>query len=345
MKTIFFRVDGNEIIATGHVMRCISIAKQAVRYHCQVIFVTADDKMHSLIEQQGFVCNSLHSKWNDLESETEQMLSYIDQNKVKLLFVDTYYVTEAYLQALSDHTRVVYLDDLNRFVYPVHTVVNYGIWSMQLYDKERYKKQQLETNFLLGARYIPLREEFENVKYQVHSAVKKVLVTTGGTDQLHVSEKLLEAVMQERDLNGLEYHVIVGCFNKNKDKLYQIAEKYKSVCLHENVTNMAWWMQQCDVAISASGTTLYELAACGIPTICLEVADNQRGAVKWQEDKYMLYAGNVFEEPDRTIEQCLRHLRNYVFDYELRCEYSARMQALIDGKGAGRIAKYLSDLL
>lgn len=341
MKTIFFRVDGNEIIATGHVMRCISIAKQAIRYHCQVVFVTADDKMHSLIEQQGFVCNSLHSKWNDLESETEQMLSYIDQNKVKLLFVDSYYVTEAYLQALSCHTRVVYLDDLNRFVYPVHTVVNYGIWSMRLYDKERYKKQQLETNFLLGARYIPLREEFENVKYQVHSTVKKVLVTTGGTDQLHVSEKLLEAVMREADLNGLEYHVIVGCFNKNKDKLYQIAEKYKSVCLHENVTNMAWWMQQCDVAISASGTTLYELAACGIPTICLEVADNQRGAEQWERDGYMFYAGNAMTDMDKCVRRCVEELIILKDNRERRMNKSRKMQTLVDGLGAERIAKYL----
>lgn len=36
-------------------------------------------------------------------------------------------------------------------------------------------------------------------------------------------------------------------------------------------------MEKCDVAISACGSTLYELAVCGVPTIGIIIADNQIG--------------------------------------------------------------------
>ncbi len=35
-----------------------------------------------------------------------------------------------------------------------------------------------------------------------------------------------------------------------------------------------------DLAISAGGNTLYELCACGIPTIAIIIADNQRKFVQ-----------------------------------------------------------------
>jgi spore coat polysaccharide biosynthesis predicted glycosyltransferase SpsG len=139
----------------------------------------------------------------------------------------------------------------------------------------------------------------------------------------------------------LEYHVIVGYFNQNKERLYSLAGHHPNLHLHENVTNMSEWMRTCDIAVSAAGTTTYELCACGIPSICLEIADNQKGAAAWEEKGYMYYAGNASLDMDTCMDKCTEYLLKYTQNREIRKNHSRRMQSLVDGRGAGRIAQYL----
>jgi UDP-2,4-diacetamido-2,4,6-trideoxy-beta-L-altropyranose hydrolase len=341
MKHIYIRVDGNEIIATGHVMRCLSIAEQIRKLGAEVTFVVADDRPRALIEDRGFAVDVLNTQWNDLDKETEVLCAYVQKHQVKVLLLDSYYVTERYLQRIIQYTKIVYVDDMNRFAYPVHTLINYGVFTDRSMYEKTYQVAGVPVHFLIGSEYIPLREEFARRSYKVRDTVQKVLITTGGTDQLNVAGNLLEWIAANPVLMGLEYHVIVGCFNQNKKKLYSLAESCANIYLHENVTNMSEWMRSCDVAISAAGTTTYELCACGIPSICLEVADNQEGAVAWEKNGYMGYAGNAAKEMEQCLLRCEDLLLKYIDNYELRKKRSERMQALVDGRGAMRIAEYV----
>lgn len=343
MKQIYIRVDGNEIIATGHVMRCLSIAEQIRKAGAEVIFIVADDRPKALIEGRGFSVDVLDTIWNDLNEEIGRLCDYVKECNVKVLLLDSYFVTKEYLQNLSQYTKIVYIDDLNRFVYPVHTVINYGAFAKPALYDESYRLAGLDTKFLIGSRYVPLREEFTLKPFKVQEVLEKVLITTGGTDQLNVAGDLLSRLVKNRELAELEYHVIVGCFNQNREKLHLLADKNPNIYLHENVDNMSDWMRSCDAAISAAGTTIYELCACGIPTICLEIADNQEGAAIWEDTGYMLYAGNAYRDREQCMQGCLEALLKYKDSYEERKDKSMRMQSLIDGYGAVRIAKYLLD--
>jgi UDP-2,4-diacetamido-2,4,6-trideoxy-beta-L-altropyranose hydrolase len=341
MKHIYIRVDGNEIIATGHVMRCLSIAEQIRKLGAEVTFIVADGRPCSLIEDRGFSVDVLGTQWDDLDKETEVLCSYVKKHQVEVLLLDTYYVTKDYLQKITQYIKIVYVDDLNRFAYPVHTLINYGVFTEKSMYESTYQEAGIHTHFLIGSEYIPLREEFAGQTYEVRDTVEKILITTGGTDQLNVAGNLLERIVGNSGLMGLEYHVIVGCFNRNKEKLYSLAANYSNIYLHENVTNMSEWMNCCDVAISAAGTTTYELCACGIPSICLEVADNQEGAVAWEKNGYMSYAGNAAKAMEQCMSRCVELLSEYVGSYELRKKRSERMQDLVDGCGAMRIAEYV----
>ncbi len=341
VKKIYIRVDGNEIIATGHVMRCLSIAEQVRKQGAEVTFVVADDRPCSLIKSKGFSVDVLETVWNDLERETEIICNYVIDHSVELLLVDTYYVTVNYMERLSKYTRIVYIDDLSRTTHPIQAVVKYNIFTgIDVYENT-YRTAGLDTHCLVGSKYIPLREEFMYQPYQVKQEVSRVLITTGGTDQLNVAYNLLQEFMLHSKLNTLEYHVIVGCFNQNKELLIQLASQYSNIRLHENVNNISEWMRFCDVAVSAAGTTTYELCACGIPSICLAVADNQEGAVKWERHGYMKYAGNAYTDMNQCMKMCVDALLGYINSYDDRKEKSAVMQSLVDGYGAKRIAEYM----
>lgn len=341
MKHIYVRVDGNEIIATGHVMRCLSIAEQVRKLGVEVTFIVADERPCELIKQKGFSVDVLHTVWDDLDGEIDVIRTYINEKQVDIVLLDSYYATERYMEAISQCTKVIYVDDLSKCAYPVHTLIHYWAFANLEKYKEPYIALGKETSFLIGGKYVPLREEFSYVPFQVEKEVRKVLITTGGTDQLNVAGKLLKRLQNDDDCNNLEYHVIVGCFNQNRDELRDLQQKYSNIHLHENVNNMSEWMRFCDVAISAAGTTTYELCACGIPSICLEIADNQEGAIMWEQEGYMKYAGNAYKDMESCIEQCRKALIEYQNRYEERLEISKRMQSLVDGCGACRIAEYI----
>ena len=340
MDDFYIRVDGNEIIATGHVMRCITIAQQLQKMGVNPIFILADSYPSEIIKNYGFEFTVLDSKWDDLDTEIEKISRFIEEREISSMLIDSYYVTPAYLEAVSAHTKVIYIDDIQKFAYPVDAIIHYNAFV----EADSYKaavSKDCNISFLLGGRYAPLREEFFYQAYKVRDEVKKVLITTGGTDKYNVAGHLLDLLREKSDFNNVEYHVVSGIFNINADYLKKLAAEQPNIYLHENAHNMSELMRMCDVAISAAGTTLYELCACGIPTICFTIADNQRSAKKWQNAGIMYYAGNVEESIDDCVDNCYIGLKEYMADKSIRMDYSKKMQSMVDGYGAKRIAEYI----
>lgn len=344
MKKVYIRVDGNEKIATGHVMRCLSIAIQLRKYGMKVVFLLADVRSKDLVEEKGFSVKVLDTTWNNLSEETEIICEFIMNSPCHALILDTYYITKDYLQKLSNYTKIIYIDDLLKFDYDVYTIIRYNPFVKKEDYLQLYNGSQKIPDLLLGSSYIPLREEFSSVTNEISKSVRKVLITMGGTDQLNVAGHIVDMATKDENCRELEYHIIVGKFNQNRDKLQKYSSKYNNIVIHENVVAMSQWMRKCDVAISAGGSTLYELCACGIPTICMEIADNQIGAIKWKENDYMEYVGNACKDMTDCVSKCVKYLTVYMRDYELRVRRSVKMQELVDGKGAMRIAKYIDEL-
>ena len=115
---------------------------------------------------------------------------------------------------------------------------------------------------------------------------------------------------------------------------------FTNVHIHRAVTDMEVYMQRADMAVAAGGTTLYELCAVGTPTISYSFADNQLDNVRqFEEDEIIDYAGDVRQED--VIGKINIYLDRYYENQILRQERAKKMQALVDGKGARRIAEVL----
>ena len=98
-------------------------------------------------------------------------------------------------------------------------------------------------------------------------------------------------------------------------------------------------MKSADIAISAAGTTLYELCACGTPTISYVIADNQTDNAVWfDENNIIEFAGDV--RLDDIGHNLARIMPKYC-DRAYRENLSVEMQELVDGRGAGRIVEVL----
>lgn len=328
-KRLYIRVDMNQTIATGHVMRCLSIAAAARDEGVDAIFILADDQAEDLIHSKGFRTIVLNSTWNDLEKELPDLLDLIARETIETILVDSYYVTEKYLAALNKVTSVAYIDDLNSFHYPVDTLIAYANY----WKKMNYEENYPDTKLLLGCSYVPLRKEFQNLPPKlIRENVENLLILTGGSDNFGISENILDhlSLKQYKIIN-----VICGRYYEKFDYLKAKYQDFENVHLYQAVENIIGYMLDADIAISAGGTTLYELCATGTPTITYAFADNQLDNVRqFEKDGMMHYLGDIrYEDVYENTNDVLIKLNRC----DIRKNISDRMRKFLDGMGANRI--------
>lgn len=341
---IYIRADANEMIGTGHVMRCLSIAGELKRQGEDVTFLIADERSKKMIVEKGFLVICLHSTWNDLEQELDGLLHIIEEEKITLLMIDSYYVTEYYLQELHQHTRLVYIDDLNTFLYSVDLLINYNIYAPQLDYEKCYKRAGFFTKFLLGCKYVPLREEFRDACHKQREQVLRIMITSGGTDSYNVIGNLLEVLCYQEWFSDFQYDIIVGRFNQNRKMLQERWKSFENVHFFCNVPNMSDYMKQCDIAVTAAGSTVYELCACGVPSIIYTFADNQLAIAHTVSEMSLLpWVGDVREDLKTCMDNIISEIESLKNDKGIRNRQSQGMMHLVDGKGCARIVKEIRE--
>jgi UDP-2,4-diacetamido-2,4,6-trideoxy-beta-L-altropyranose hydrolase len=347
---IAFRVDANESVATGHLMRCLAMAVELRKRGKECIFFLAEKKETKRLEEKKFPYVVLESRWDCLEEEIPVLEKIIRRYSPECLVVDSYQVTENYLEKLESMVPVLYIDDMAEHVWKVFMVLHYTDWMEDASYQERYRGSK--TKVLVGMNYVPLREEFypgrENDPGKKSQKNKRnhVLITTGGTDAYNVAGKLLKHVLEEKKkeserekFQNIDFHVIVGSMNRYRDELEAMEKRYSNIILHHNVNNMGELMRNSDIAISAGGTTLFELCACQVPSVCFSFADNQKEfAEAMGKHGIMLYAGDARDTRKDFIGNLAKALERLQQDSVLAETLRNNMGRLVDGNGTKRIA-------
>ena len=331
---IYIRADANSYIGMGHIMRCLSIA-DAARNNCQdVEFILADDTVEELVENSGYKSIVLHSNYEHMEDE----LSLWPDNNPNIVIVDSYYVTNAYLMSLKKIFKngiIIYIDDLLASPYPVDVLINYNIYARKKDYEELYYRCNNKPQFILGLKYIPLRKMFRGIEEKKQKEmVKDVLITTGGADLEHIALSIVKA----RPSN-YTYHILIGALNVDSDEIKELSSEMNNIIIHENVIDMQSLISNMDIAVSAAGSTIYEICACGVPLITYISADNQiEGAETIANIGLAKNIGDIREISNFT-SALFDEVAILASDYDKRKKVGKRMQKLIDGFGANRIVK------
>lgn len=362
---VVIRADANSKIGMGHVMRCLSVADALLKRGEEVLFVTADDTPVPLLTKKGVPYRVLHTDYADMEAELPELWEVLRElpqraesseealpQRNAAILVDSYYVTEKYLAALKKRITTIYMDDIYAFSYPVDMLINYNIYGEEMgYEKDA---AFADTKLLLGTEYVPLREEFSAGAGYVQSrkvlslgaanvtpaADGGILITTGGSDSFNLAGQLLMEAMKYDALKEKENHVVSGSLNPHIGELQALAQKHENIHIHCNVTNMAELMAESEVALSAGGSTLYELCAMGVPVIAFSFAENQERLVQtFVKRGIAQYGGNYRTDGNKMIQNTIAGLETLLEDENLRTEYRKKARTLVDGKGAGRIAE------
>lgn len=337
---IGFRADANKTIATGHIMRCMTIADEVRALGEEVIFYVADEESAEFVKNRQFKYEVLNTDWSNPMEELESLAQKLVEEAVKLLVCDSYSFTKDYFVNLKtktdDTVKIAYIDDLCADIYPVDMLINYNAYAHTLDYSGKYGEG---AKLLLGPMYAPLRSQFAKQYDKNSYGQKQVLIASGGGDPYGVGLALMEEIAQRKELTDIDFYVVAGG-QTDSNKMARLAWCSHNIFLEKNVTEMAKLMSQCDVAISAAGTMLTELCAMKVPTIEYVMADNQQqNSDYYSSQGLMIAGGDIRKDVKLTAKHMIDELCD-LLDDELRLiDMKKKLVGICDGQGAIRIAK------
>jgi len=346
------RADGNNQIGIGHVMRCLTIADALKEIGENVVFFAADPGCEEVITARGFQCCVLKTSFDDMESELELLQTVMEKTKVDRLLIDSYYVTEEYLNRLRECVATIYLDDVDSFPYPVDLLVNYNVFAKALdypygveYTENAKRSSVVKediTQVLAGPKYAPVRKEFAECRTEVKEEVSEILITLGGSDAHNLSYKISKALLKATDAC---LNVVCGPFNLHKQALYELSANESRMTVCENVKDMWNLMRKCDLAVSAAGSTMCELAAAGVPAVTFSFVENQRRIAETFGAKEAAVSVGHYEvkEEEIFLQAVADEVKSLMASKEKRKKLVQNASEMVDGLGAMRIARVIAE--
>lgn len=300
MLRVAFRTDSSNIIGTGHVMRCLTLASALRKRsaHCIFICRAHDGDLRSTIVEQGFKVLTLntetksseastlpHSDWlgcsqNEDALATYSLLqSYFTNAHVHWMVVDHYAIDALWHKKLEAcYERLLVIDDLADRSHRCDLLLDQTLGRLP----EDYKGLLPQsTTMLLGSRYALLRPEFTQLRNaslsrRANSNLKRILVNLGGVDKHNITKQVLDELDNSEVDNDIEITVVMGPHAPWLDrvKVRAATMRFRTEVL-VNVNNMACLMARSDLAIGAAGATSWERCALGLPSIIIVIAKNQ----------------------------------------------------------------------
>lgn len=343
MPVLAVRVDGNGTVGAGHVARCCSIADAACEMGFDVRFFVSDRRSRERLMPRGYDATELGGDCMRLvESDASVLTQSLKAVRAVGVFVDSYGATAEFMDSLGEAcsllgVRLGYIDDLFRYETGFQSspdplaagvVVNYSFGA----PLDAYARAYGErgASLLIGPKYAPIGAAFAKPRREASGVVESVLVTTGSTNPGGALERIARCC--RKALPDADVHVVVG-----RGASFSADDPDLSACVvHKDPGDMKAIMEASDIAVSAAGTTLYELAALGVPTVAVPVVENQMANVTgWSS----LGLGPCVRGVGWGEDELCEAVAGLGASSALRRECSKKLSSLVDGGGARRIVE------
>jgi UDP-2,4-diacetamido-2,4,6-trideoxy-beta-L-altropyranose hydrolase len=322
-------------------MRCIALAQAWRRSGGSAVFASAEitNALEERLECEGFKSVRLGGRAGTNE-DVARTAELAKRQNASWVVADGYAFRLSYQRRIKARgLRLLLLDDYGHAEgYVADVVLNQNA----AVTAALYANRAPYTRLLLGTRYALLREDFlcwRNWKREIPEVAHKVLVTLGGSDSDNVTGNVIRELSA---LDNLDVVIIIGGSNPHFEALYAEGGKSKvKLKFVVDATNMPKLMSWADVAIAAGGSTSWELAFMGLPSLVLTIADNQMGISAALENEGVSIA--LGRSTEGALESLRRQLRTVLCGFERRSWMSRRGRCLVDGWGSARVVEVLRE--
>jgi UDP-2,4-diacetamido-2,4,6-trideoxy-beta-L-altropyranose hydrolase len=313
---ILFVCDAGPGVGGGHVMRCLTLAGALAAKGAACAFVRTPEAA-------------------DILARYAPDMPLVDEDATAdLVVLDSYRMapaTEAVWRARA--CRLAVIDDLAR-PHDADLVLDPSFG--------REARDYSASVVLAGPAYALVRPAFAAARAEALARrgepARRCLVSLGLTDVGGITGRVATALAD----SSLALDVVVGAGAASLRALEALAAAGR-VTLHIDSDDMAGLITRADLCVGAGGSSVWERACLGLPTVTLILADNQRDmAMRLDAAGVTLALDARWPGLEARLADAMARL---VRDDGLRAGLSAASAALCDGLGAARAAEGLLSIL
>jgi UDP-2,4-diacetamido-2,4,6-trideoxy-beta-L-altropyranose hydrolase len=340
-SAILIRADANPQMGTGHVMRCMALAQAWQDAGGKAVFAACalPAGIRARLEREQMDVVVLADGRSELQ-DAQQASKVALRLQADWVVADGYGFGEAYQRAIqAAGLKLLLLDDYGHARhYSANLVLNQNASA----DESLYASRERGTRLLLGARYALLRREFlawRELKREVPEMVRTVLVTMGGADPDNASGGIVRALAQVAPA-GWRVKIVAGPANPNSGALrHEVENCGRDFELISGGADMPRLMAWADLAISAAGSTLWELMFMQVPTLAVCLAENQRA----NAEKLRAEAGMLVHHFQNDLCDLTADFLPLALSQSARARLAAKGREIVDGEGAARVVASMVD--
>jgi UDP-2,4-diacetamido-2,4,6-trideoxy-beta-L-altropyranose hydrolase len=339
---LIIRTDAGAVIGTGHAMRCLALAQAHFDRGGRVTFLMAQGapSIEGRLKDEGAEVFTVASPPGS-EKDAEELARLAADCDAPWVILDGFHFDTGYQKILEQNgLSILLIDDCGRpGMVRADLLLNQNIAARE----DLYPLRKPEARLLLGTGYILLRREFlrwREWKRAFPDVARKILVTFGGSDPVNATCKVLEA-LSRLPVEGLEVCVVIGPQNMYAESIRNAAADFP-ICIKvvSESRDMASLMAWADFAVSSGGSTCWELAFMGVPSLIASIAENQDETVAilhaaGKAEAFSLRNGTTGDLADRIL--------NIIRSREHRMDLSRQIQEGLDGGGAMKVLTAMGD--
>jgi UDP-2,4-diacetamido-2,4,6-trideoxy-beta-L-altropyranose hydrolase len=339
--TLVIRADASVAMGTGHVMRCLALAQEWHDSGGEVIFAAAEltPAIARRLQNEGMEIANLRSCCGSAD-DAHEVAALAHKRHATWIVVDGYQFNSAYQRSIKDAgLRLLSVDDTGQCgPYSADLVLDQNAYA----NEKMYSNSDPATKVLLGPHYALLRREFTSWRKwdrNLAPIARRVLITMGGSDPENFTARVIAAV-QAVAMQSVEITVVIGGSNTHRDSLRELESQCPNKIRWQiDVKNMAELMAWADLAVSAAGTTCYELALLQVPMVLIALAENQVPTAGALANAGAAIDAGWFHDFDQQRFGSL--VGRLILDCKLRRSLAKNARRLVDGMGANRVCQAL----
>ncbi|HEY5521536.1 MAG TPA: UDP-2,4-diacetamido-2,4,6-trideoxy-beta-L-altropyranose hydrolase [Candidatus Limnocylindrales bacterium] len=329
-RQLLVRADASRTLGAGHLMRTLAIADEVVHrgFDATFFMYPAQGDLRDLVRARGHSVVAVEEMGDPVPLRREP-----HSRRAAWLLVDHYSLDGTWeREARRVAAHIVAIDDLADRPHTADVVIDPNLDATDAKYRDLVGRR---TALLLGPTYVPLRPEFAAARRAVgpvSARVSRIVVSMGGADPGNATALGLAAALEA--VPEAHVHVIAG-----PSFAWSVDDRDPRVHVHRSPPDMASLLVGADLVVGAAGTSALERGCLGIPSVVLQLADNQAEVAAALARHGMALDLGWAANLDRTT--LARAIRSLADDPERRSAMREAGMRRVDGLGAVRIANLL----
>jgi len=350
---VALRADASGRIGTGHVRRCLSLARALEAEGAQVLLVCrAHDEVSAAAVDEGTRVAWLpragaaftpspgdpaHAPWAGVpwQQDADEMAQALAGFASDWILVDHYAFDARWQQAMAQATgaRIAAIDDLADRPHAAELLVDHNL---QPPGGDKYAGlAAAHARRLLGPRYALLAREYASApRYRFRRAVRSIGIFLSGADACDASSAALRACREDAGFAGA-IELVSSTRSPHLAGQQELASRWPLTRVLTDLPDLRAFFARHDLQVGSGGGAAWERCCIGAPSVALQIAANQQavlpqlaalGAVEWVADAQRL---------GETVAALVAQPRR-------RLALARAARALVDGHGSARVAAVLA---